>query len=450
MNNIIPNDNDVIWDGTLNQYVQHPGNKKYRLQVSSILFQYKNADRALKQELRLKIRDHIRNHEGRFLQFDPSTSQFLELHDKAVDTKISQLLRNQLKDHRRETIPTNELPKDLENVLSSFCDVPQSKVTSLLSDPTIRNQVHKHLQDISKLMKEAMSESTQSETPKHLQQMKSSTSLLTPRTKTTNDAAIDQSISKIFQIYSQMPTNVPSAKSLSQFIPPIVGKSPPRNFFYDHDVCDPYAWNELENRLLPKKHVYKIVSIYAFHVHRIHKLTIVSTSTNRNIRKYKCSTCPDTTDKFWSVTICRSRDSPDLWQVRPESCTCICQCHARKKEKLSDQLFLNVTYVRRIVSRNYWKAPAFLDDKIVSEFRFYDIQKNQLPGIAHRKQALMKLLDLEIMGMRKRHHKLPRLLHQLLQRNPQMSIALQSDHNNCFHCAFIGLPWENHLSLFKN
>ena len=190
MNNIIPNDNDVIWDGTLNQYVQHPGNKKYRLQVSSILFQYNNADRALKQELRLKIRDHIRNHEGRFLQFDPSTSQFLESHDKAVDTKISQLLCNQLKEHRRKTAPSNDVPIDLQNVVSSVCDIPQSRVTSLLSDPTTRNQVHKHFQDISKLIKEAMSKSiTPSETPEHLQPKKPSTSPLTPQTKTTNKAA---------------------------------------------------------------------------------------------------------------------------------------------------------------------------------------------------------------------------------------------------------------------
>ena len=254
MNNIIPNNNDVICDERLNCFVQHPGNKKCRLQVLSILFQCNNANRSLKRELRLKICDHIRNHNGRFLQFNPTTSQYLELDDKAVDTKISQLLCNQLKEHRRKTAPSNDVPIDLQNVVSSVCDIPQSRVTSLLSDPTTRNQVHKHFQDISKLIKEAMSKSiTPSETPEHLQPKKPSTSPLTPQTKTTNkaartnDATIDQTISDIFKVYAQKPTNVPSTKSLSASNHPTVGKSPTRNFFCNHDVCDPSDWNKLEN-----------------------------------------------------------------------------------------------------------------------------------------------------------------------------------------------------------
>ena len=321
----------------------------------------------------------------------------------------------------------------------------------MLSNSTIRKEVTKQHNSFSQGLKKTVCPQSRLDRPN--QSHPHAKTSAPPSLHATNNAnkAINAKITNVCNAYSQSPTDVPTLKSISSSDQqPSLRVSSSRNLFYDHLVDDPHNWEELQNRLLPTKLVFRIVSIYAFHAHGIHKLQTIRSQTNSNIRKYKCSTCPDGSWN-WSVTICRSPDSPDHWQVRPvyfvgnhkhsstklknsvPTTQCRCNCQTHTKDRLSDQLFFNIRYVRETVSQNYWKATAYIDEKIVDHFKTCGIQPNKLPSLAHRKQAIAKLLDLEINKMRQRYHQMPQFFKQLSLDDPRMSVALQNDHNNHFY-----------------
>ena len=342
--------NDVVCDGGRGKrYVKHPGNQDHRQQVSNIVSRYQHASRSQKRVLCLQVLHHVHQNKGRFLQLDPVTQNFAELDNKLVLQKITQLFRNQLKEHRK-TLALKDLPNHLTKVLSSVSHIPVQQVTTFLTNSTTRNQVQKEFLAFSQKVNQIFQQSSLSSSSLDKQQLPTchkSNHPSPPPTQTTNSTLFDKNLKNIFNAYTQNPSGVPNQRSLSSSDQPSPCRKKSREFFYDKEVHDPFDWQELLNRRLPSNRVHRIVSMHAFHVHKIHKLKTIKSKTNHFIQKYKCSTCPTMPNSSWWVKatkVTRSPNSEDLWQVSPTiSAKCNCCTHA--KGKISDQLFCNVSLV---------------------------------------------------------------------------------------------------------
>merc|ERR1711884_433285 len=53
-----------------------------------------------------------------------------------------------------------------------------------------------------------------------------------------------------------------------------------RKLYYNYDHYDASLWNELHSRVLPNQYALWIILIYAFHIHKIHKLICVPNKCN--------------------------------------------------------------------------------------------------------------------------------------------------------------------------
>ena len=189
----------------------------------------------------------------------------------------------------------------------------------------------------------------------------------------------------------------------------------------------------MEGRLLPPKLVHKILSIYAFHAHKITRLTCVHAKSNKTKRTFKCPTCVD--KRHWSETVVGGEKN--YWQVQPTyindkterqefgfsdryqlTTTIKCTCNAHVKKPISDQLFFNISVVKQVTCANHTKPPKVIDELISHKVQAQlKVPPHILSSANHRRKAISQLMVVNAKLLRRDYFYLPTALAQLHEAN---------------------------------
>ena len=234
------------------QSVKHPGNIRYCNYVKDQLDDFCNASKAGKHKIMQKVYKEV-NKNGSFLKMNSDTNEWEKLdHQKALH-KIALCFRS-LKHNEKKTNKAFQ-------AASTMLEISQSVDHQSVDDPVQDSDGDLDDDLVAKLL---LSDETV--------------------TSTTDD-------SDGFLNYQ-------------------------RPLFLDDKHIKGQSWDELQKRFLPKKYIFRIIEIYAFHAYHIQKLKFVSKKSNAHQRVYRCAGCPSP-HSTWQVVDSKinRNDNDSLWQV---------------------------------------------------------------------------------------------------------------------------------------